>query len=338
MDRPFRVGVSREVVNEDGSTMFSESVFRALDDPAVQWELLPERLAVITPEVAASYDALCLLTSRVSRETLSGPDRRVKLLARFGVGYDSIDVDACTDHGVLVTITPDGVRRPVASSVLAYVLALSHRMILKDRLVREGRWLEKGRHLGVGLVGRTLGVVGVGNIGREVLRLAAPFGLRLLGADPHVRQQDVADLGVTMTDLPTLLRESDFVSVNCLLDESTRGLVGAREFALMKPTAFFINTARGPVVQEAALVEALRAGRIQGAAIDVFEVEPAAPDNPLLAFDNVIVAPHAICHTDQCMDALAELAFRAAVDMAHRRQPRTLVNPGALERLDWFHA
>jgi phosphoglycerate dehydrogenase-like enzyme len=338
MEPKFRVGVSREVVNEDGSTMFSESVFRVLDDPAVHWELLPARMPVITPEVAARYDALCLLTSRVSRDTLAGSDRRVKLLARFGVGYDSIDVDACTERGVLVTITPDGVRRPVASSVMAYVLALSHRMILKDRLVREGRWLEKGRHLGVGLVGRTLGVVGVGNIGREVLRLAAPFGLRLLGADPHVRPEDVAGLGVTMTDLPTLLRESDFVSMNCLLDDSTRGLMGAREFALMKPTAWFINTARGPVVQEAALVEALRAGRIQGAAIDVFETEPAAVDNPLLAFDNVIVAPHAICHTDQCMDALGELAFRAAVDMAHRRQPRTLVNPGALQRLDWFHA
>jgi phosphoglycerate dehydrogenase-like enzyme len=338
MEAKFRVGVSREVVNEDGSTMFSEAVFRALDDPAVHWELLPARMPVITPEVAARYDALCLLTSRVSRDTLAGADRRVKLLARFGVGYDSIDVDACTERGVLVTITPDGVRRPVASSVMAYVLALSHRMILKDRLVREGRWLEKGRHLGVGLVGRTLGVVGVGNIGREVLRLAAPFGLRLLGADPHVRQEDVAGLGVTMTDLPTLLRESDFVSMNCLLDESTRGLMGEREFSLMKPTAWFINTARGPVVQEAALVAALRAGRIQGAAIDVFETEPAAVDNPLLAFDNVIVAPHAICHTDQCMDALGELAFLAAVDMAHRRQPRTLVNPGALQHLDWFHA
>lgn len=338
MEPKFRVGVSREVVNEDGSIMFSEAVFRALDDPAVEWELLPGRLAVITPEVAARYDALCLLTSRVTRDTLAGPDRRVKLLARFGVGYDSIDVRACTERGVLVTITPDGVRRPVAASVMAYVLALSHRMMLKDRLVREGRWLEKGRHLGVGLVGRTLGVVGVGNIGREVLRLAAPFGLRLLGADPHVRQEDVAELGVTMTNLPTLLRESDFVSMNCLLDEATRGLMGEREFALMKPTAWFINTARGPVVREAALVEALRVGRIQGAAIDVFETEPAAPDNPLLALDNVIVAPHAICHTDQCMDALGELAFRAAVDMAHRRRPRTLVNPGALERLDWFHA
>ncbi len=334
----FRIGISRDVVNANGSTMFGEDAFKVLDDPAVEWELLPERVPVITREHAAAYDALCLLTARVSRETLSGPDRRVKLMARFGVGYDSIDVDACTEHGVLVTISPEGVRRPVAAAVMAYVLALSHRMVLKDRLVREGRWLEKGRHLGVGLVGRTLGVVGVGSIGREVLRLAAPFGLRLLGADPHVAQRDVADLGVTMTDLDTLLRESDFVSINCLLDDSTRGLMGAREFGLMKPSAWFINTARGPVVQEPALVEALRAGRLQGAAIDVFEKEPATPDHPLLALDNVLVAPHAICHTDQCMAALGELAFRAAVDMAHRRQPRTLVNPQALERLDWLHA
>jgi D-3-phosphoglycerate dehydrogenase len=332
----FRIGISRDVLTADGGTVFGTEALAVLDDPAVTWEILPEKVPELTQAHAVAYDAICLLSARVTRETLSGSHRRLRLIARFGVGYDSVDVQACTDHGVLLTITPDGVRRPVASSVMAYVLALAHRMVLKDRLVREGRWAEKGNFLGYGLTGRTLGVIGVGNIGKEVLRLAQPFGLRLLGADPNVTQADVDGLGVTMTDLDTLLAASDFVSVNCLLDASTRGLIGAREFARMKPTAYFINTSRGPVVDERALIDALRTGRIQGAAIDVFEQEPVDPGNPLLRMDNVILAPHAICHTDECMRLLGEGAFRAAIDVAHGRVPRHVVNREVLARVDYF--
>lgn len=341
MTDPFRIGISKDVRTADGGTIFGEEAFRILEDPAVTWEFLPEPVPELTPAHAARYDAICLMSSKVTPATLSGPDRRLGLIARFGVGYDNVSVSACNEHGVLLTITPEGVRRPVAASVMLYVLALAHRLVLKDRLVRDGRWTEKGNFLGMGLMGRTLGVVGVGNIGQEVLRLARAFDLKLLGCDPRVSQQDVRDLGVTMTDLDTLLRTSDFVSANCLLDDTTRGLFGAREFALMKPTAYFINTARGPVMQEVALVEALRAGTIAGAAIDVFEHEPTPVDNPLLAFDNVIVAPHAICHTDECMRMLGEGAFRAAVELAHGRRPKTIVNAEALAHARWagrFHA
>lgn len=341
MTDKFRIGISKDVRTADGGTIFGEDAFRILDDPAVTWEFLPEHVPELTPEHAARYDAICLMSAKLTPKTLSGADRKLALVARFGVGYDNVDVPACNDHGVLLTIVPDGVRRPVAASVMLYVLALAHRLVLKDRLVRDGRWAEKGNFLGMGLMGRTLGVVGVGNIGKEVLRLARAFDLKLLGCDPRVSQQDVRDLGVTMTDLDTLLRTSDFVSANCLLDDTTRGLFGAREFALMKPTAYFINTARGPVMQEAALVEALRNQVIAGAAIDVFEKEPTPVDNPLLGFDNVIVAPHAICHTDECMRMLGEGAFRAAVELANGRKPKTIVNTEALANARWagkFHA
>ena len=335
MAEKFRVGVSQEVVTADGGTIFGEDAMKILDDPAVEWEILADKVPALTPEHAAKYDAFCLMTAKVTRETLSGPDRRLKLVARFGVGYDSVDVAACNDNGVMLTITPDGVRRPVAASVMAYVLALAHRMILKDKLVREGRWTEKGNFLGMGLMGRTLGVIGVGNIGAEIFRLAQPFDMRLLGCDPNVPQSSVNALNVTMTDMDTLLRESDFVSVNTLLDESTRGLISAREFGLMKPSAYFINTSRGPVVDEAALTETMKNKRIAGAAIDVFEQEPLSPDNPLLKMDNVILAPHAICHTDECMRILGERAFQAAVDLCHDRKPGHLVNPEVLEHKDW---
>jgi len=335
MATKFRVGVSQEVATADGGTIFGEDAMKILDDPAIEWEILADKVPALTPEHAAKYDAFCLMTAKVTRETLSGPDRRLKLVARFGVGYDSVDVAACNDNGVMLTITPDGVRRPVAASVMAYVLALAHRMILKDKLVREGRWTEKGNFLGMGLMGRTLGVIGVGNIGAEIFRLAQPFDMRLLGCDPNVPQSSVNALNVTMTDMDTLLRESDFVSVNTLLDESTRGLISAREFGLMKPSAYFINTSRGPVVDEAALTETMKNKRIAGAAIDVFEQEPLSPDNPLLKMDNVILAPHAICHTDECMRILGERAFQAAVDLCHDRKPGHLVNPEVLKHKDW---
>ena len=335
MEKKFRVGVSPECVTADGGTVFGPEAMKVLDDSAIEWEFLPERVPALTAEHGSVYDAFCLMSARVTPETLSRADRRLKLIARFGVGYDTVDVPACTENGVLLTITPDGVRRPVAASVMAYVLALAHRMYLKDRLVREGRWNEKGNYLGMGLMGRTLGVIGVGNIGAEIFRLAQPFDMRLLGCDPNVPQSAVDELGVTMTDMDTLLRESDLISVNTLLNDSTRGLIGAREFGLMKPSAYFINTSRGPVVDEAALIETMRTKRIAGAAIDVFEEEPMSPDNPLLKMENVILAPHAICHTDECMRMLGERAFQAAVDLAHGRKPGHLVNPEALQHKDW---
>jgi len=336
----FRIGISRDAITADG-TVFGEQAFKVLEDPAVEWEFLPEKVAELPPDYGDAYDAICLMSAKVTRKTLAGPNRKVKLIARFGVGYDSVDVPACTENGVMLTITPDGVRRPVAASVVGFVLALAHRMFLKDRLTREGRWGEKGNYLGSGLVGRTLGVIGVGNIGKEIFRLAQPFGMRLLGCDPHVPQSAVASLNVTMVDKDKLLREADFISVNTLLDEQTRGLIGAREFALMKPNAYFINTARGPVVVESALIDALRSNRIAGAAIDVFEKEPVAPDNPLLKLDNVILAPHAICHTDECMSLLGQGAFRAAVELAHGHKPHLIVNTEVLRHPAWigkFHA
>ena len=336
----FKIGISRDSITEHG-TIFGEEAFEVLKDPAVEWEFLPEKVTEIPPDYAATYDAICLMSAKVTRKTLSSGDRKLKLVARFGVGYDSVDVAACTDNGVLLTISPDGVRRPVAASVIGFVLALAHRMFLKDKLTREGRWAEKGNYLGSGLMGRTLGVVGVGNIGKEIFKLAQPFGMKLLGCDPNVPQSAVASLGVSMVDLETLLRQSDHISINTLLDDKTRGLIGTKEFALMKPSAYFINTARGPVVVESALIDALKNSRIAGAAIDVFEQEPVSPDNPLLKMDNVIVAPHAICHTDECMSLLGKSAFKAAVDLAHGRKPHLIVDTEALRHPAWvgkFHA
>jgi D-3-phosphoglycerate dehydrogenase len=186
-------------------------------------------------------------------------------------------------------------------------------------------------HMGLGLTGRTLGVVGAGRIGKELLRMARTFDLALIVHDPYANDVELGYLGARKRSLEELMRESDFVVVCCLLDDSTRHLIGERELAQMRPGAFFINVARGPVVDEPALIAALKANRIAGAALDVFEQEPVDPGNPLLAMDNVIVTPHSLCWTDECFHNMASIGLRSIIDVLSGRRPEFLVNRDALE-------
>ena len=333
----FRVGITKDNIKPDGKPIFDESAFRILRDAGIEYEFLPENEAELSPETASKYDALAVMLAKVTRKTVSGPNRRLKLIARFGVGYDTVDVPACTENGVILSITPDGVRRPVATAALTFILMLAQRVMIKDRITREGRWAERLNNIGTGLSGRVLGSVGVGNIGSELFRLAAPFGMKHLACDPYVTQESVAPLGVKLVDMDTLFREADFLCVNCPLSDETRKLVGARQFAAMKPTAYFINTARGPIVDERALYDALSSSRIAGAGLDVFEQEPVAPDNPLLKLDNVVVTPHHICLTDECISTVAASAFSACRDLAAGRVPKNVVNQEVLGKVTYFH-
>ena len=308
----FHVGLTRDFLMPDGTLAFGDIGLDLLEQArGVKHEFLVENTKELTASQVRDFDALLVLAPRVTAATLDGADR-LTVLARFGVGYDTVDVDACTRNAVLLTITPDGVRRPVATSVIAYILALSHKMFAKDRLTRDGRWAEKLAHMGVGLTGRVLGIVGLGNIGREVAKLAASFDLRIIAADPYVTREQAAAAGADLVDLDTLMRTADFVSVNCALTAETRHLIDGRRLALMRRTAFLINTARGPVVDEPALTEALRERRIAGAALDVFEQEPPPADHPLLGLEQVIVTPHLGAATDEAQTAVA-LAIAAQV-------------------------
>jgi len=326
----FRVGITADVLKSDGVPIFGTEVLGLLDSPLIEWEYMEQPSIDLTPAQAARFDAICAMVMRVTPESLSGKDLRLKLIARFGVGYDSIDVPACNKAGVLLTIAPDGVRRPVATSALTFVLMLAQKVLIKDRLTRAGRWGEKMDHIGTGLTGRTLGSIGIGNIGAELFRLAKPLDMQFIAHDPAADPVVAAAIGVRLVDMDTLFRESDFLTVNCPLSDQTRGLVNARLIALMKPGAYLINTARGPIVDEAALYAALASGRIAGAGLDVFEEEPVKPNHPILKLDNVIVTPHGICFTDECMRRLAESAFRATLAVACGRKPPYIVNPEAL--------
>jgi phosphoglycerate dehydrogenase-like enzyme len=327
----FRIGITRDTLRADGTSIFDRRALDLFADPQFEYEFIADNVKELTAAHGAQYDALCVLNPKVPAAVVSGPDRRVKIVARMGVGYDSVDVAACTAHGVILTNTPDGVRRPVATSILLLILALSHKLLVKDAITRAGLWAETIAHMGDGLTGKTVGSLGVGNIGSELFRLLAPLGMVHVAFDPYVTPDAAATLGVRLTDKDTVLRESDFVCVNTPLTPETRRMVGEREFALMKPTACFINTARGPIVDEKALYTALVERRIAGAALDVFEQEPVALDNPILKLDNVIVTPHSICWTDEFFRNNAESAFRAVVAVATRGVPTYVVNRDVLK-------
>ena len=311
--------------------------------PGLVYETMAPGGGAVAPEQLAGYDAVIALLVPFDAESLAGAGR-LAAIARWGVGYDMIDVAACTAHDVALCITPEAVRRPVAEGVVTLMLALAKRLLIQDRLTRSGRWGEKTRYIGRGLEGRVLGLVGLGNIGRELVRLLQPFGLaRILGYDPYLPEGQAAALGAQRVDLDTLLREADFVSLNCPLTAETRGLIGARELGLMKPAAYLINTARGPIVDQAALARALETGQIAGAALDVFAQEPIAPDDPLLRLENTILTPHAIAWTEElardngleaCRNVLAVLQGQVPPQVVNRE---VLGRPGFQAKLARLH-
>jgi D-3-phosphoglycerate dehydrogenase len=314
-----------------GEPAFGRAALSILDRSApIDWEYLPKVVPEIDADHAARYDAVYVNIARVPAAAVARADCRLRVVARHGVGYDTVDVPAMTRAGIVVTNTPTAMPRPVATVALTFVLALAGKLMLKDRLTRTGRWHERMDNMGIGLTGRTLGVIGAGRIGQEILRMARTFDLKLIAADPVVDAIEIGYAGARKVDLPTLLEESDFVVVACLLNERTRHLIGARELAAMRPSAYLINVARGPVVDEPALIDALRERRIAGAALDVFEREPVDPANPLLAMDNVIVTPHSLCWTDECFHNMAATGLTSIVDALEGRRPTFVVNPEVL--------
>jgi phosphoglycerate dehydrogenase-like enzyme len=333
---PFRVALSGDFRKPDGSPVYPDFDLTPLRQaPGLQMVFL-EPSNPIRAEQVADFDALILLAARFERESIH-PNGRLAAVARFGVGYDTVDVEACTRAGIALVITPDGVRRPVAVSIMTLMLALMGKLMVKDRLTREGAagFARRGEHMGVGLVGRTLGSIGIGNIGGELFRLAKPFEMHFIAHDPYADPQRATELGIELAGLDEVFRRADIVTVNCPLMPETRHLVNAERLALMKPTAYFINTARGPITDQKALTRALQERRIAGAGLDVLEAEPPDPNDPILKLDNVILTPHALCWTDQCFAGNGAADVKAVLDIQHGREPRVVVNRSVLETAEW---
>jgi D-3-phosphoglycerate dehydrogenase len=310
---PFKIATTRDLRTADGMPAFGDRALATLKaNPDIAWEWVPEDLVEVTPDVAARYDGLHLNAPRLTSASLARPDCRLKIVARHGVGFDSVDLSAATAKGIVVTNTPVAIRRPVAVATLTMIFALAGRLFKKHELVQTGHWNERASYMGQGLTTRTLGLVGAGGIGQELLKLARPFFSRMIVADPYVEGALVDSLGAQVVPLDTLMREADFVVVCCLLNDETRHLINAGNLALMKSSAYYLNMGRGPIHDERALADVLRAGRIAGAGLDVTEREPVEPESPLLGLENTIITPHALCWTDECFHDIAARCNRSS--------------------------
>lgn len=335
-DRPFRVALSGDFRKPDGSSTYPDFDLTPLGATENLEMAFLEPRNPITADQMEDFDALILLTHRFTTESVP-MGGRLSVVARFGVGYDTVDVAACTEADIALVITPDGVRRPVAVSILTLMLALTSKLMVKDRLTRIAApgYAQRSDHMGVGLVGRTLGSLGIGNIGAELFRISKPFDMNFIAHDPYADRGLAAELGIELVSIEELFCRSDVLSVSCPLTEDTRHIVNAERIALMKPTAFLINTARGPIVDQKALTNALKNHRIAGAGLDVLEQEPPDADDPILKLDNVILAPHALCWTDQCFAGNGAADVKAVIDVMHGREPHGVVNRQVLASDRW---
>jgi phosphoglycerate dehydrogenase-like enzyme len=287
----------------------------------------------LTPAHVANAEGIVVFRPWVRASAFAEGAETLTVIGRAGAGIDKIDLVACTEACVAVFNAPDTLTHATAASAFLLVLALAKRLPEQQRLVATARWDLQPRTMGQDLPGKTLGILGLGASGRELARLASPWGMRLLSFSPHADPAQAKALGVELVPtLAALLREADFLSLHNRLDATTRGLIGAAELALMKPTACLVNVARGEIVDQRALAEALRTRRIAAAGLDVFEHEPLPPDDPLLQLDNVILTPHWLPSTRDAARLTMSLIARGMLRAARGEIPGNVVNPEVLDR------
>jgi len=286
-------------------------------------------------EQAADADAILTYGAHMTRSVMEKLPN-CKVIVRYGVGYDTIDIEGATENNILVVNIPDFCIEEVSNHAIALILACSKKIVMLNNILKQDGWMEavKVQSPMASIYGQTLGIVGCGNIGRATARKAQCFGFRLLGYDPYVDKSLATEAGIHLVSMAELLKESDYISVHTALNEETRHLIGTKEFGQMKPTAYFINTARGSVVDEPALIKALQEKQIAGAALDVFEKEPVDPDNPLLKMDNIIVLPHTASFSDDAFSRLRTCVGQEAARVLSGFWPKNVVNKAVKPKVD----
>lgn len=329
----FNVALTADFYHADGQPKYNDFGLDVFEQSS---QIIHRPFAFHEPTIVAQQlegvNGVLVLTPRVDIDSLANTGELL-VVSRFGVGYDSVDVDACTERDVLVTITTGAVDRPVAEATIAWMLALNHNVMQKDRLVRTGQWDARSGFMGSELRDKTLGIIGLGGIGQQLVALIRSFGMaQPVACDPYAPESVFAELGVRRVELDELLDISDFVSLHCPLTEGTKNLIGARELELMKPTTFLLNLARGGVVDEDALYYALSNDVIAGAALDCFETEPVIKPHRFGDLDNVILAPHSIAWTNELFRDIGRMACQSIVDVATGKRPHGVVNPDVLEK------
>lgn len=324
-----RILVSDKVTPEGIEILQAGGEFEVVDDP----EITPERLA----EVIGGFDALVIRSrSRVTAEMLK-ESGRLKVIGRAGVGVDNVDVPAATEHGIIVMNTPEGNTLSTAEHTISMMFSLVRNIPQGDRTMKEGRW-EKKALTGLELHGKTLGIIGLGKIGREVASRMQAFGMKILGSDPYVTAAAAEKLGIELAEIDDICRKADIITVHTPLTPETRGLINARRLAMMKPTAVLINCARGGIIDETDLLEALKSKRIVGAALDVFVEEPLPKDHPFRKLDNIVLTPHLAASTTEAQEKVTRDVAHQIVEFLRGGMIRNAVNfpsidPKELQRL-----
>jgi D-3-phosphoglycerate dehydrogenase / 2-oxoglutarate reductase len=297
--------------------------------------ILPEDISEATmKQVIADVDAVFVRIAPMNRDVINEA-RKLKVIAKHGVGTDNIDIPAASERGILVCNTPEANGEGVASLAITLMLAVARRLIEVDAFMRTGQpWSRKEELMGYELYGKTLGIVGTGRIGGRLAQICqVAFDMKVYAYDPYVSQEAMAARGITKVEtVDELMPLVDFVSVHSPLTPNTKGMIGARQFDLMKESAYLINTSRGPVVDEAALIEALREGKIAGAGLDVFEKEPPEGDNPLAKMSNVVLLPHMGGATFESMERMAIHGAEQILAALRGERPKYLMNPTVLEQ------
>jgi len=286
-------------------------------------------------EAARDADVILTAGAQMTRRVMEALPK-CQGIVRYGVGYDTIDVDAATDNGILVINIPDFCIEEVSNHAITLLLACAKKLVLLNNGTKQGRWAEsKQAQAPMGSIyGQTLGLVGCGNIGRMTARKAQCFDLKVVGYDPYLDKSLAEEHAITLVSLPELLAESDYVSLHTPLNEETWHLIAEKELKQMKTTAYLINTARGPVVDETALIKALEEKWIAGAGLDVFEEEPVDPHSPLLKMDNVIVTPHSASYCDASFKRLFTSVGQEAARVLSGHWPRNWVNKGVKPKVN----
>lgn len=306
-------------IDEKGVQLLRKAGLEVVEAPNIEEETLLQLIG--------TCDGLIVRTAEIS-DTVIRAGKRLKVIARHGVGLDKIAVPTATERGIAVVNGPYSNLEPLAEHAIGFMIALAKQMVRADRAAREGRFHVRNEYIGTELWEKTLGVVGVGRIGREVARKShAAFSMKVLGYDPFLAPDRVPEWVEITSNWERLFREADFISLHCELTEETCGFVSRREFEWMKPTAFLINLARGAVVDEAALIRALREGQIAGLGTDVYAVEPPPLDHPFFKMENVVLTPHMSAHTREAMVRMAVDAVHGLLDVISGRRPQYLVNP-----------
>ncbi|MDC1375639.1 hypothetical protein N8311_00920 [bacterium] len=311
----FKVGISGDLLNSANKPCFGNApleLFKARKDVEIFW--MDRSILEISSEMASKFDAILLNLPKANSNTVSQKDCKLKIISRFGVGFDNVNINAMKEKGVVVTNTPNAVRRPVAVAALTMIFAMASKLLIKDKLVREGNWNARTNNMGLGLSRKTLGVIGAGSIGTETIKLSKPFFKNILAYDPFLTEQQIFKKGAAKSDLSELASRSDFILILCNLDENTKGMINEEFFLNMKKSAYIFNLSRGPVINENHLEKALANKLISGAGLDVTNKEPLSLDSKLLSYKNVIITPHALCWTDECFNDIAVEAIKSILN------------------------